>query len=171
MKPPPALGVQPGTVLRGNLIHDIEKSNYGGWAIYPDEGSAHLLIENNVCYRTNGEIFHQHYGRENVIRNNINGGVYIAVGTGNTVRGNEISDNGGLAINLDPDGGAVNANDAGDADGGANNGQNYPVLTDTHVADGNLYITGSLNSLPSGTYLLRLQAGADVATTKATLVR
>jgi hypothetical protein len=58
-------------VLRGNLIHDVEKLNYGAWCIYPDEGSSHILIENNVCYRTNGEIFHQHYGRENLVRNNI----------------------------------------------------------------------------------------------------
>ena len=65
------LGVQPGSVLRGNLIHHVEKLNYGAWCIYPDEGSSHLLIENNVCYRTNGEIFHQHYGRENIVRNNI----------------------------------------------------------------------------------------------------
>jgi hypothetical protein len=65
------LGVQPGTVLRGNLIHDIEKSNYGGWAIYPDEGSSHILIENNVCYNTSSTVFHQHYGRENIVRNNI----------------------------------------------------------------------------------------------------
>ena len=65
------LGVQPGTVLRGNLIHDVTKLNYGAWCIYPDEGSAHMIIENNVCYRTNGEIFHQHYGRENSVRNNI----------------------------------------------------------------------------------------------------
>jgi hypothetical protein len=65
------LGVQPGTVLRGNLIHDIEKWNYGGWAIYPDEGSSHILIENNVCYDTNSQVFHQHYGRANLVRNNI----------------------------------------------------------------------------------------------------
>jgi len=65
------LGVQPGTVLRGNLIHDIRKWHYGGWAIYPDEGSAHLTIENNVCYDTNAQVFHQHYGRENIVRNNI----------------------------------------------------------------------------------------------------
>ncbi len=65
------LGVQPGTVLRHNLIHDVEKLNYGAWCIYPDEGSSHILIEQNICYDTNGEIFHQHYGRENVVRNNI----------------------------------------------------------------------------------------------------
>ena len=65
------LGVQPGTVLRGNLIHDVTKAHYGAWCIYPDEGSSHILIENNVCYRTNGEAFHQHYGRENVVRNNV----------------------------------------------------------------------------------------------------
>ncbi len=65
------LGVQPGTVLRGNLIHDIEKAHYGAWCIYPDEGSSHLIIEHNVCFRTNDTIFHQHYGRENTVRNNI----------------------------------------------------------------------------------------------------
>jgi hypothetical protein len=65
------LGVQPGTVLRGNLIHDINKAHYGAWCIYPDEGSSHLVIENNICYNTNSQVFHQHYGRENIVRNNI----------------------------------------------------------------------------------------------------
>ncbi len=65
------LGVQPGSVIRGNLIHDIEMAHYGGWCIYPDEGSSHLLIEDNVCYRTNDTIFNEHYGRENLVRNNI----------------------------------------------------------------------------------------------------
>ena len=65
------LGVQPGTVLRGNLIHDVTKSSYGGWAIYLDEGSSHMVVENNICYRTSENLFNLHYGRENIVRNNI----------------------------------------------------------------------------------------------------
>ena len=65
------LGVQPGTVIRGNLIHGIRCAHYGGWCIYPDEGSSHMIIEDNVCYDADRQVFHQHYGRENVVRNNV----------------------------------------------------------------------------------------------------
>jgi hypothetical protein len=65
------LGEQPGTVLRGNLIHDIRMHNYGGWAIYADEGSSYLVIEHNVCYATDSESFQLHFGRENILRHNI----------------------------------------------------------------------------------------------------
>ena len=65
------LGVQPGTRLRHNHIHDVACYDYGGWAIYPDEGSSHLIIEGNVCHDTNRHVFHQHYGRENVVRHNV----------------------------------------------------------------------------------------------------
>lgn len=65
------LGVQPGTVIRNNLIYNVTSAHYGGWCIYPDEGSSHLLIENNICYDADRQPFHQHYGRRNVVRNNI----------------------------------------------------------------------------------------------------
>lgn len=65
------LGVQPGTVIRGNHIHDVRTAQYGGWAIYPDEGSSHMIIENNVCYDTDSTVFNTHYGRELIVRNNI----------------------------------------------------------------------------------------------------
>ncbi len=65
------LGVQPGGIIRGNLVHDVAKADYGGWGIYQDEGSSHLVIENNLCYDCASEPYNHHYGHENIVRNNI----------------------------------------------------------------------------------------------------
>lgn len=65
------LGTQPGTVIRYNLLHDIHCADYVGRGIYLDEGSADIVVENNIAYDTTTGGFGLNYGRRNTIRNNI----------------------------------------------------------------------------------------------------
>jgi CSLREA domain-containing protein len=93
----------------------------------------------------------------NLIAHNGLDGVDLTLGqTRNTVRGNRIFLNGNLGIDLGING--VTANDPGDADGGSNKGQNFPVVKSAVNAGGNLTLQGKLKSRPDRTYVIELFA-------------
>src|SRR5204862_4002918 len=85
----------------------------------------------------------------NRIGHNGDAGVWIADGAGITVRGNTIDANGGLGIDLGDPG--VTANDPGDADGGPNGLQNFPVLDPAFA--GGTEISGTLDTAANGSFV------------------
>ena len=95
-------------------------------------------------------------------------GVVIAnPATGNSIRGNQIFDNGKLGINLvggtedTSDAYGVTANDLGDADTGPNDLQNFPTITSASVDGSGVHLSGSLNSTPNSTFALDFYANTQ----------
>lgn len=87
------LGIQNGTVISGNVIHNVAadslQGGYGGWGIYLDEGSSNIVVKNNLVYACGSQSFHQHYGENNIITNNIfalskNGQIAVTKNQGRT---------------------------------------------------------------------------------------
>ena len=91
-----------------------------------------------------------------------NAGVYlINSATGDAILGNFIFANAGLGIDLPSateNSLGVTPNDLGDADTGANNLQNFPVLQTVSNSGGMTTITGRLNSAASTTYRIEFFA-------------
>jgi hypothetical protein len=66
------LGMSEGTMIRGNHIHHLRSSPYPGvFGIYLDEGSTGITVRDNLVHDILHSCFFQHYGRDNVLENNI----------------------------------------------------------------------------------------------------
>jgi hypothetical protein len=98
-------------------------------------------------------------GAGNKIVFNNGPGVMVFSGTGNVIRGNAILSNNGLGIDLGSIGG-VTPNDPNDADTGANNLQNFPVLTLVNSNGGSTAIQGTLNSKPNTAFIIDFYSNA-----------
>ncbi|MBD1927824.1 DUF4347 domain-containing protein [Trichocoleus sp. FACHB-90] len=79
-------------------------------------------------------------------------GVLVSSGTGNAILGNSIFSNTSLGIDLGTTG--VTPNDVADGDAGANNLQNFPLLTSAVLNGVNTTVTGTFNSNPNTTFRL-----------------
>ena len=139
-----------GNTIKGNLIG----TDAGGTVALGNTGYGLFLAGSDVV------VGGPSAGEGNVITNN-GKGIFVINGTGNAIRGNAIHNATGLGIDLgsagNPDG--VTPNDAGDADTGANNLQNFPLISSvTHGA--NTTVSGRLHSTPSTTFDLDFYSNA-----------
>jgi hypothetical protein len=130
----------------GSTVKNLYLTGFSGNGI-SIEGSNNKIGE----IRLNGETGPSIINIDGVsIYKNAGAGIAVISGTGNVISGNTILENRGLAIELGPTG--QTPNDALDADAGANDLQNSPVLTFAEPTGSDTIIRGSLNSAPNKTY-------------------
>lgn len=103
-------------------------------------------------------------GAGNVIAYNGADGVDVEnfLAVGNAILGNSIHSNGDLGIDLGR--GGVTLNDALDADAGANQLTNFPVITSVSVQNNQITVAGTLSAEPNQTYRVEI-FGNDTAET------
>src|SRR5205807_1681944 len=136
-----------------NVVNTVVQGNFIGTAA---DGATPLGNTNNgltLGNAANNTIGGNVAGASNVIAFNGRDGVAAEAGIGNSILSNSIFSNTLLGIDLGDDG--VTPNDAGDGDVGANNLQNFPVLTSVDSSFGSTVIQGSLNSTPNSTFTVQ----------------
>jgi len=61
----------PDSRIAYNVVHDVVRRDYGGWGIYPDEGSHDMLIQKNLIYRCQDGALFAHHNHNITVENNI----------------------------------------------------------------------------------------------------
>lgn len=101
------------------------------------------------------------------------GGIKLdpTTGSGNDLRGNSIHGNGGTFgwIGIDIGADAITPNDLGDGDSGANDIQNFPLISQATLLPqtNQITVSGTLNAQPSATYAIELYANPACSATGA----
>ena len=135
-----------GTIVQGNLIG----TNAAGTAAVPNTSGGIAISESSGNVIGGSEA-----GAANTIAYSGGAGVSVSqTSVNNAIRQNNIFSNVGLGIDLFPNG--VTPNDADDADTGANNLQNSPVLTAVTSSAGSTAVHGTLNSTPNTSFTVEL---------------
>ena len=141
-------------VFGDSATNNLVQGNYIG----PDVNGA--AMASNQC---NGVMIDAGASRNvlmgNLITHNNCNGVVVWNGVRNAIRGNSIYSNGAMGIDLNNDG--VTLNDRGDGDGGANNSQNFPVLSRVVGSPGKLVVEGSIDTPNPQTVTIEIYANAS----------
>ncbi|WP_338416332.1 cadherin domain-containing protein, partial [uncultured Sphaerotilus sp.] len=142
-------GDSSGTVIQGNRI-GTDLAGSANWGT----GQVSLLLENGANHTLVGGVT---AGAGNTVANAGQGGSFRvglgilgATSTDNAFLGNTVYNSVGLGIDLGNDG--VTLNDAADADTGANNLQNFPVLVSAYRSGADTRVTGTLDSTAGTSY-------------------
>ncbi len=152
------LGTGSGNIVRGNIIG----ANAALTAPLPN------FLHGLALGGTNNIIGGTAAGEGNIIAFNGLDGIVDATSSsvGNSFRGNSIFSNGSLnvssnaSIGIDLGGSGVTPNDAGDGDAGANNLQNFPVITSVTTGANQVDVKGTLNSTANTSFSLDFYASS-----------
>jgi CSLREA domain-containing protein len=153
-----------GTSPLGNQSHGVFfAGNTTGNTIGGASAGAGNVIAFNTGYGVlvAGSTNAAHTIESNTITSNGQGGVRVDLGTEIAIRRNAIVANTGLGIDLaggNEDLNGVTANDAGDADSGSNDLQNFPVLMSATAAGGSLNVASTLQGAAGAAYTVELFA-------------
>ena len=152
----------------GNLIlSNFIGTNASGTLPVPN-GANGVLFETGAEGNTVGGPGTLAGGPSNLIAFNLGDGIQVDGTTtiGNTFRGNVFFENRLLSINLQIPGegsGMTNPNHTGSASG-PNDLQNYPVITTVTPTDNTTTVAGTLNSLPSTSFVIDVYNGTGNGT-------
>jgi len=154
-----------GIILSTNANSNQVKGNYigtnaAGTAPLGNGGNG-VLVGRTATSASNNLVGGTAPGDANVIAFNGSNGILVINNNSlnNALRQNSIFSNSALGIDLGTADG-VTPNDSCDADSGANNLQNFPVLTSVSTSGGSTTIQGALNSAPSTTFTLEFFANS-----------
>ncbi|HZR80881.1 MAG TPA: Calx-beta domain-containing protein [Candidatus Binatia bacterium] len=158
-----------GNVVSGNA--------YSGIGLSGPEATGNVIEGNKIGTAIDGTTFlgNRYFGVEvneafgntiggtaagagNVVAGNEWRGMFFPTGHGNAILGNSMFGNVELGIDLGLPG--LTANDAFDADPGANHGQNFPVLTSVVVNGATTAIAGKLHGTPATSFRIEFFASA-----------
>lgn len=154
-----------GVQLNNDASNNLVLGNYIGVAADGTTALANAFDGVEIYGNSNNNVIGDGALFQGNIIANSRRGIWVSTtdSTGNTFSGNSIYSNSELGIDLFSSG--VTNNDAGDSDTGANQLQNFPILTTASGQGNQVTIVGSLNSTASTNYRIEffVSSTADVS--------